>query len=534
MHRGVIPDRKHEISEIVSSHDGLATRVQMYQPERNEMRFDLTVSGTLTRSVTSVTRLFVAFAAVAILGGNLPAQDEEVLQKVPRGANAVAVIHAADLLKTELAESEGWADKRSLEYGSRPVMIPPEAERVVIGAQLDASNNLAANWKMAAVQLSEPFPMSAIARTEGGYVDTVNDTQVAWTPGDAYFVNLGPQLIGILHPANRQYVSRWTDFTSSNKHVQLTPYLRNAVDMANDKTQIVMAIDLHDVVQPHLAQERLEDSDILGRANIEADSVVALVSSLQGITLTVDVSNAITGKLRVDFNSSAAPLRPVAKDLVLSVLDDFDARIPDVDSWSGVTQNKSIVLEGDLSTDGLRRVASLLEMPSTTFSDLKDVEPVESDSADYARTSQRYYRSVAALIEDLRKTLDDTRDNHALWMERYGRKVDELPILNVDPDLLDWGATVSESFRSMGNVERKSGTRAGVRKSAVYGDYAYSGYNGSGYYNQTYQRASQRRNQIKRQEDAKSSEFRFDSWKQLEDSQAAIRRQMTERYGVEF
>ncbi|REJ92766.1 MAG: hypothetical protein DWQ34_07980 [Planctomycetota bacterium] len=494
----------------------------------------MTCSGCRNRLIPFGSLLLGAWAAVALPVGNASAQDDDLLKKIPRGANAIAVIQADALLNTELAESEGWKDKQSAAYGSRPVMIPPEAEMVIVAAQLDASNNLAANWQLAAAQLSEAFPMSAIARAEGGYVDTVNDTQVAWTPGDAYFVNLGPQMIGILHPANRQYVSRWTDYTESNNLVQLSPYLRGAMDQADEKTQVVLAIDLGDVVQPHRAQEQLENSDILGRANIDAKSVLPLVSSLKGVTMTIDVSHAISGKLKVDFDESAAPLRPVAKELVLSVLDNFDAHIPDLDSWSGVTQNKSIVLEGDLSTDGLRRVASLLEMPSTTFSDLKGVEPVEPDSPDYAQTSQRYYRSVAALIEDLRKTLDDTRDNHALWMERYGRKVDELPILNVDPELLDWGATVSESFRSMGNVERKSGTRAGVRKSAVYGDYAYSGYDGSGYYESTYQRASQRRNQIKRQEDAKSSEFRFDSWKELEDSQAAIRRSMTEKYGVEF
>jgi hypothetical protein len=136
---------------------------------------------------------------------------------------------------------------------------------------------------------------------------------------------------------------------------------------------------------------------------------------------------------------------------------------------------------------------------------------------------------VAALIADLRQSLSDNRDNHALWMERYGRKIDALPILNVDEDLLNWGASVSETFRSMGIAERGAGVRQGVRKSQVYGDYSYSD---DGYYN--YRPESSRKNEIKREEEAKATLMRFDSWKEIEDSQAEIRRTMTQRYGVEF
>ena len=87
----------------------------------------------------------------------------------------------------------------------------------------------------------------------------------------------------------------------------------------------------------------------------------------------------------------------------------------------------------------------MLELPSTKFSTLKDELPDTPSSsspseASKAAASKTYFKSIAVLIEDLRKTLGDTRDNHAVWMERYGRKVDALPILNVDETLLAWGA----------------------------------------------------------------------------------------------
>jgi hypothetical protein len=61
-----------------------------------------------------------------------------------------------------------------------------------------------------------------------------------------------------------------------------------------------------------------------------------------------------------------------------------------------------------------------------------------------------------------------------VWIERYGRKVDALPILNVDDDLLAWGARVGETFRTMARAERASGIKSGVRKSSVYGNYQYA------------------------------------------------------------
>jgi hypothetical protein len=148
-----------------------------------------------------------------------------------------------------------------------------------------------------------------------------------------------------------------------------------------------------------------------------------------------------------------------------------------------------------------------------------------------ARASQAYFKAVYTLIEDLRKTLDDTRDNHAVWMERYGRKVDALPILNVDEELLAWGASVGETFREMALAERSSNIRSGVRKSQVYGAYQYS-YDGYGYGNVT--STGNVRNTIKREEGARAKNVRFSSWKEMEDATALIRQDMTKRYQVEF
>jgi len=139
------------------------------------------------------------------------------------------------------------------------------------------------------------------------------------------------------------------------------------------------------------------------------------------------------------------------------------------------------------------------------------------------------------LIDDLRKEFDTNRDARRelapVYMERYGRKIDRLPILNVDEDLLAYGAAISETLRSMSVVQKSGAVRAGARKSAVYGSYAYS-YDDYGYY---YGRSNPSiRNQIDRQEQGRARVIRFQSWSEIEDATSEIRKQMTAKYQIEF
>jgi hypothetical protein len=486
---------------------------------------------TLTdrHSLTGVGRRLLFAVALIAWASVAHAQTEELLRQVPPGANAIAVIDAESVLNSEISIRSGWKNKRDLHYGERPLMIPTEAQTVVVAAQLDPAEEMRRVWELALMDLSVEFPIAAVARTEGGYVDPIRDLPAAWTPSNAFIVELQPRRLGMAFPANRQVVSRWIDFAQKNETVQLSEYLQSAAGLLGGETHMVLAVDLTDIPQRHRVVERLSESETVGGDERKVEQIADLITGIRGVTVTINVTSRISAKVRFDFNESVAPLNDIAKPLALEALSRFDAHIPDLDKFGVTVEGTSVTLYGILSVDGLRRVASLLEAPTTKFSDLQDVQPAEPGTPDYAAASQAYYTSVAALINDLRQSISETRDNHALWMERYGRKVDALPILNVDDELLNWGASIGETFRSMAVAERTSGVRQGVRKSQVYGDYNYSS---DGYY--SYRPESSRKNEIKREEDARATLMRFDSWKGIEDSQAQIRRSMTQKYGVEF
>jgi hypothetical protein len=490
----------------------------------------------------TMSPLRVVTCALCLLGGlTLQSQvacgqDQDLLKSFPASANALTVIDVQSLLNTPMAREGAWGDPTNIKHAQSPLRLPALADRIAVAAQLDAANDLTRIWELAVMQLSQPVPLQKIALREGGYIDELADgVQAVWTPSDTYFVQLNDNQLGAMYPANRQAVTRWVQSLESKASLQLSDYLLQAAADLQSDTPIVMALDLQGVVQPHRVREALEDSQTMAGQDASLDKVAKLLVGLQGISLTVQVDQQATGTVRIDFSEDVGAFGRLAKPLFLEALQRYNAVIPDFESWQAELLGNRVVLSGPLSTSGLRRIGSLLEPPSSKFSDLKDAAPAESGSDPYVQASQQYYRSVHTLIDDLRKTLGDTRDNHALWMERYGRKIDALPILNVDPDLLDWGASVSETFREMSVTTRSANVQAGTRKAYVNTGVSYSGYGygSGGWYNDATGSAKQK-TQIERSEQGAARIQRFGSWKEVEDADAQIRIAMTQKYNVEF
>ena len=497
------------------------------------------VNNTLApRTWLRLVAALMVFSTAFLTSGASPAvADDELLKYVPPGANALVVIDVDSLLRSRMGISEGWGDRSKLEYSERPILVPPEAQTAVVAAQLDAGNQLARVWELAVLRLKEEVALDHIARTEGGYVDTINETQVVWTPSEAFIVDLGAPELGIVYPADRQYVSRWAGFARSNQTPVISEYLKAAADQVSPTAQIVMALDLLDAPDPHRIETALSTSETLAGNQKRQEQLAPIITGIRGITLTIHVSTQARGVLRLDFSDDVAPFSVQAKPLVLEALDRFGAHIPDMDIWVTRTEGQTIEMEGVFSESGLRRITSLLEVPTQKFSELHDDQPAEEGSDDYTSASLAYYRGVKALLDDLRETLSDERDNQALWMERFARKVDAMPILNVDDELLDWGATVGETFRSMGLAVRQSGIRGGVRTSQARGsdNRYYGGYSNYGRYGYYVGDDSQSRtNVIRAEERGQERMSRYENWNELENATADIRRRMTQKYGVEF
>lgn len=477
---------------------------------------------------------------VAHIPSALGADYTALLSKVPRHANAIVMMDVDSILSSSIAKEQGWGKKLELAYVERPIFLPPEANKMVLAASLDASKDFRRNWELAVIDLLEPMSMRSIARSEGGYVDEVRGKQIAWTPSDAYFVSLDDRTLGTVYPANRQYVSRWIQSSAEQSGVQLSEYLNKTVAMTSDQIQMLIAIDLTDLAEPHELDERVRQSELFKKANISAEVAVPILASLQGVMLRVAIKDDVQAELQINFAKDVTPLEAIAKQLVINAVGDAGVQIEEMEQWKSKVDGKSIRMMGKLSPSGQRRVFSVVEMPSAKFSLLNEEDGPSAGGSKESKmreSSLVYYRSVDALLKDLKRDLRGNKAVSAI-LERFATKIDRMPILNVDPALLDYGADVSETLRMVALSRRKGGIQAGVATAGMggrgYADYSYDyGYGGSDRYAGARVSATDR-TAYKAQAMAASKNARVEGAKQIAESTAAIRRAMTEKYQVEF
>jgi len=499
----------------------------------------------------SLPLLLVALVA-ALASQAFAGPFDELLSRVPAGANTLVLIDVEATLAAPVAQAKGWGKKLKLDYVERPIFLPPEATKLVMAAALRANADFSRLWELAAMELSEPMSMRSIARSEGGYLDEINGVMSAWTPSDAYFVALGERELGVMFPAARQFVSRWVDFTQRNSSIVLSDYLKSATKLANSKVPILLAIDLRDVVRPHVLEERLNESPAMKNADVSISEAATILASLQGAVLRVAIGNDVQGQLRIDFAEPVAPIKGIAKEMVINTLDDMGAHVEDLADWKVELEEKAITMRGPLSEHGQRRVFSVVEIPSTKFSTLKNADQEGQAGSEGANESLMreasitYYHATDVLIKDLRRDLRGNKASSAI-MERFARKIDRMPILHVDNDLLDYGSQLADTLRTMALSKRQGGIQAGTQTAGMGGGRqgGYSGYGygyGGGYLNsnrgtqQLYaaKESAAQRSSIKAQAMAQSNQMRVEGFKLIDQHSAAIRRQMTQKYGVEF
>jgi hypothetical protein len=163
-----------------------------------------------------------------------------------------------------------------------------------------------------------------------------------------------------------------------------------------------------------------------------------------------------------------------------------------------------------------------------------------------------HFKATEVLVADLRKTNNSQLGSSgqcALWYDRYAKKIDQLPILNVDPELLDFTAELAVSLRGLAGSYRQVGLQSAQYSAnptsgwvgASTGSYAYAG--GYGYGAAAYrpgrwavakETGPSERSTAQRLGRAQASQVRSEKFQALDEGMAKMRRSLTEKYGLEF
>jgi hypothetical protein len=202
------------------------------------------------------------------------------------------------------------------------------------------------------------------------------------------------------------------------------------------------------------------------------------------------------------------------------------------------------VFSGPLSKDGRRRVFSLIDTPTSALI-AADQTPPSSEARQLAgqvQATQQYFKKVTSLRDDLRGRSGEAKTigQYALWLDNDARRIDRLPILDVDSQMLRYGRYVAARMRDASMALKGVGIQSGARTAQVYQTVttsynAYAGYGGGGYsyYNQ-WRNVDAEQRAIRAEERGKGATSARGIAQEIENETAKIRQEMTAKYRVNF
>ena len=508
------------------------------------------------------SRILLALLAVCTaFPGIARAQFQDLLTRVPSDANTLIILNVEKIMQSPIAQKENWRARQESSFSAGLIILPPEASRFVMASQMDL-DFFQPKWNVSLLDLRYEASMPQVAARRGGTVDNLGGREAAALPGDFYVVKFGERIVGFMSPAHRQDVARWVDriYSENRSKAALSPYLTEAIGYAEEVgTPVIMALDLEHVVTLERIKQRLPELEALKDRDVDHEKLAKALSSVRGLTLGVTIGEKMTGALKVDFAEDVTMMKDYAKPLLLEALGNHGAMIDEFDSWQASVSGNRVMIQGELYDSGMRRVLSFLDAPPSLQPQPESSSSEQSEESLVKLSSQQYFKSVDTLLKDLRGKRGGS-DFHTwgqvgLWFEKYARKIDELSVLNVDPELVDFGQYVSGQLRQGETAMKGIGARRGVRESnlapANYGitggTYGGVGYGGWGNYggvyggwwsgrtrNQALQDQQQERTRIGRQEKIRGNASANMIMQGLQQATGDMRRLMTEKYMVEF
>jgi hypothetical protein len=507
-------------------------------------------------------RLFVLLcASVACCPAVRAAELKDLLRYVPADANALLIVNAKKVFESEYGRNQAWKQDYAKNYAASPLLMPPDAQMFVMGARIDYEA-FAPQWEVAVADLAPAPTIEVIAEKSRGTVDEIAGVQTVETLRDMFIVQFGGGVFGARKPANRQAVSQWLRDAQARQAPMLSTYLEEqAVFPEQVGTEMILAFDLADLIRADDVKRAMQASPVAAKASVSPDQVADVLASIRGITLGVRVTNRIYGKLKIDFTKETAPLAEIAQPLLVELASEAGAMIEEFTQWTAKTEGTRLTWEGELTRPGLRKLLSFLELDATPMraADKPQQAPAGQAAAEEANKpyiTKQYFDTVESHLEDLSHEKGAVSYGQiGLWFNKYAKRIERMPTLYVDDDVVNYGMWVSQQLRDAMAAIQGVGIRSGAREAQViptvtgttvaggygpYNQYGTYGYGwrpyGGGYAAMQWEveDVSAQKRAIRAEERATGSAQARDIMANIRAETQKVRRQMTERYKIEF
>ena len=402
------------------------------------------------------------------------AQLPQLVTRVPPTANAIAIVNAKAV--------------RSGPAAASPIALPEGIDWYLMAAEMDFEF-MQPLWEVAVAYVPEGLTMQQVAEHSGGRLDRLAGSQAVERPNDSYVVSFGPRVVGARAPANRPNVIRWVRESRVRKSAEFSPFLREAVDAATDQSHpLVIAFDLAGLLAPAEVSFVLASSQAMVDAGVDADEAAPILAGIVGARLEVELEESTQARLRLAFDQDPALLSEVAKPLLVEILTKLGAQLQSLPTWKARIDGQAIVLEGQLSPGGLRRIHSLLSGPVGPWT--KPTHDYPSAESAMGEASRAYFSAITGYLNDLFHDGDRPQSLHqiSVWVERYARKIEDLDARQVDPDVKSYATDVVMSLREIGSIIERSQRRSDLREATMYnsGRSRYGRYGAYGWFEKSY------------------------------------------------
>lgn len=511
-------------------------------------------------------RLSALLALACLIGGiaSTYGQDPVVacLKYIPGEANILVVLRVEQLLLSPRGTKEGWAKQNEEAFLGGTVPLPPWVD-VGVRAALFRPEEGKLDWSLGLVT-ADDFNLDQVAEYERAKPELFAGHRVIRTSRGSYVTQVNNQLLAVFSPAYRQEMARWMRrYLRPAAAMELSPYLKNAA--TSGEPQVLLAVDTEYLFEPDRLDAWLKAAPSLAQHQKDVAGLSRLFRGLRGAQFRATVEDTTTASVRLDFGDDIGPRGELVKGVFLDFLDDSSAVLEDFQQARVSVEGHGVTLQTTLSDSGLKRILSLIVTPTpggtrparTAAGKTPAVPPKPgsdaSTSAPSTRTttgpeveiSRRYYRAVNQLVDDLSLRSQRARysEKTSVWHDNYAKKIEQMSINGVHPDLVSYGATVASRLHGLGASLRGVPLQLNnIQGTLTYNmqvtpGYAGGGWWGGGGYSMPTMQVTSNLQQVRErqaEEVAKGNDQRQQIWSAMESDRQAIRQKMYDIFHVDF
>ncbi|MCP4080741.1 MAG: hypothetical protein GY819_08360 [Planctomycetaceae bacterium] len=446
------------------------------------------------RSLGTKALLLIAMAVGTISFSNdLCAQQAvtELAKKFPGYVNAVMSVNAKKIRGSALAKEKGWTDSYEGKVSSGLIFVPDTADEVLMGSAMDFQTFHARTTAML-IEVPNKPDIELIRKATNGKIDTMLGMKVVETNDDHYVAVLDDDTVAAYRPAIRTDFLPWLSDLKKGNTMDVRPYLAEGLAYSDMGTEVIIAFDLKHVISREKIYDDIKGSKEIEDAGLDPKVVSGIIASIRGVTLGVTVTDHITGAVKIDFEEDVTSLKTLHGGIAKGVLERIGLHVDDFDNWEPKkTTPKQLQMLGRLSESSFRRLMAIVDAaPSNSMAMSSAGSSSAPASNDPATININYFDAVDNLVQEVKPKLNagNAYTRNAKWLRKFAEKIDLLPVMNVDADVVDFGVYAASMLRDASQymIDTNSETKTKIQGLIASGARSGGGVGYGGGYGRSY------------------------------------------------